>query len=114
MKAKNVKLSLLCIFIGMALYPADVLASKLTVEQRLELLESELSANKKNCRKQNMNLAHIKIKLRPYRKVLLKIAIVILPFQILRPHHLFLKTLTMKTVKSTNLVPMFQSKAHNK
>ncbi|VFS77538.1 Cryptic outer membrane porin BglH precursor [Salmonella enterica subsp. diarizonae] len=50
-----------------------------------------------------MNLAHIKIKLRPYRKVLLKIAIVILPFQILRPHHLFLKTLTMKTVKSTNL-----------
>lgn len=68
MKAKNVKLSLLCIFIGMALYPADVLASKLTVEQRLELLESELSANKKELQKTKYELSTYKNKIATLQK----------------------------------------------
>ncbi|EJP0939577.1 carbohydrate porin, partial [Salmonella enterica] len=68
MKAKNVKLSLLCIFIGMALYPADVLASKLTVEQRLELLESELSANKKELQITKYELSTYKNKIATLQK----------------------------------------------
>ncbi|EAR0343599.1 carbohydrate porin [Salmonella enterica] len=68
MKVKNVKLSLLTIFIGMALYPADVLASKLTVEQRLELLESELSANKKELQKTKYELSTYKNKIATLQK----------------------------------------------
>ena len=51
MKFNSFKIGLLSFSVCVALFPLDVLASKLTVEQRLELLEAELSANKKELRK---------------------------------------------------------------
>ncbi|MGX5026396.1 carbohydrate porin [Enterobacter asburiae] len=68
MKSKNIKLSFLSVFIGIALFPADVLASKLTVEQRLELLESELSANKTELKETKEELVAYKNKVSTLQK----------------------------------------------
>ncbi|WP_373240125.1 carbohydrate porin [Kluyvera ascorbata] len=46
MNSSTLKVSLLSLSILAALSPLDVTAAKLTVEQRLEMLEAELSANK--------------------------------------------------------------------
>ena len=47
MYSSQLKVSLLSLSVLLAISSPAVLAAKLTIEQRLELLESELSANKK-------------------------------------------------------------------
>lgn len=63
MKLIKIKFSLLSLLIGMVLCPPDVAARKLTVEQRLELLESELNANKSELQKTKNELGRYKSKL---------------------------------------------------
>ncbi|ECJ5868308.1 carbohydrate porin [Salmonella enterica subsp. salamae] len=63
MKLIKVKFSLLSLLIGAVLCPPDVAASKLTVEQRLELLETELNANKSELQKTKNELGKYKSKL---------------------------------------------------
>lgn len=63
MKLIKIKFSLLSLLIGMVLCPPDVAAKKLTVEQRLELLESELNANKSELQKTKNELGRYKSKL---------------------------------------------------
>ena len=46
MNSSALNISLLSLSILVALSPIEVMAAKLTVEQRLEMLEAELSANK--------------------------------------------------------------------
>ena len=46
MNIKTLNVSLLSISIITALFPLNAMATKLTIEQRLELLENELSQNK--------------------------------------------------------------------
>ncbi|EAZ7017277.1 carbohydrate porin, partial [Salmonella enterica] len=47
MYSSKLKINLLAISVLAALFPTLTLAANLTVEQRLQLLEAELSANKK-------------------------------------------------------------------
>ncbi|HCM1921156.1 TPA: carbohydrate porin [Salmonella enterica subsp. salamae serovar 16:m,t:e,n,x] len=63
MKLIKIKFSLLSLLIGVVLCPPDVAARKLTVEQRLELLESELNANKSELQKTKNELGRYKLKL---------------------------------------------------
>ncbi|EKT7567055.1 carbohydrate porin [Salmonella enterica] len=63
MKLIKIKFSLLSLLIGVVLCPPDVAARKLTVEQRLELLESELNANKIELQKTKNELGRYKSKL---------------------------------------------------
>ncbi|EBS6870925.1 carbohydrate porin [Salmonella enterica] len=63
MKLIKIKFSLLSLLIGVVLCPPDVAARKLTVEQRLELLESELNANKSELQKTKNELGRYKSKL---------------------------------------------------
>ncbi|ENG0938491.1 carbohydrate porin [Salmonella enterica] len=63
MKLIKIKFSLLSLLIGVVLCPPDVAAKKLTVEQRLELLESELNANKSELQKTKNELGRYKSKL---------------------------------------------------
>jgi carbohydrate-specific outer membrane porin len=51
MYSSQLKVSLLSLSVLLAISTSDVMAAKLTIEQRLELLESELSANKKELQK---------------------------------------------------------------
>ena len=46
MNIKTINVSLLSFSIITVLFPLNALATKLTIEQRLELLENELSQNK--------------------------------------------------------------------
>lgn len=63
MKLIKIKFSLLSLLIGVVLFPPDVAARTLTVEQRLELLESELNANKSELQKTKNELGRYKLKL---------------------------------------------------
>ncbi|EOT1758977.1 MULTISPECIES: carbohydrate porin [Citrobacter] len=63
MNSRKLKVSLLSLYVCLALCPVDVLAGKLTVEQRLELLESELTANKNELQKTKDELRKYKSKL---------------------------------------------------
>ncbi|ECG8591154.1 carbohydrate porin [Salmonella enterica subsp. salamae] len=70
MKLIKVKFSLLSLLIGAVLCPPDVAASKLTVEQRLELLETELNANKSELQKTKNELGKYKSKLAKLQQTL--------------------------------------------
>ncbi|UPQ73085.1 carbohydrate porin [Kluyvera ascorbata] len=60
MNSSTLKVSLLSLSILAALSPRDVIAAKLTVEQRLEMLEAELSANKTALKKTQSELSNYK------------------------------------------------------
>ncbi len=55
MYSSQLKVSLLSLSVLLAISSPAVLAAKLTIEQRLELLESELSANKKRIAKKTQS-----------------------------------------------------------
>ncbi|HCI9215282.1 TPA: carbohydrate porin, partial [Klebsiella variicola] len=57
MYSSQLKVSLLSLSVLLAISTSDVMAAKLTIEQRLELLESELSANKKELQKTQSQLS---------------------------------------------------------
>lgn len=67
MYSSKLKINLLAISVLAALFPTLTLAANLTVEQRLQLLEAELSANKKNFRRHNHSYLSIKIKCRRWK-----------------------------------------------
>ncbi|HFK4063898.1 TPA: carbohydrate porin [Kluyvera ascorbata] len=60
MNSSTLKVSLLSLSILAALSPRDVIAAKLTVEQRLEMLEAELSANKTALKQTQSELSNYK------------------------------------------------------
>lgn len=60
MNSSILKVSLLSLSILAALSPLDVIAAKLTVEQRLEMLEAELSANKTALKQTQSELSNYK------------------------------------------------------
>lgn len=60
MNSRTLKVSLLSLSILAALSPRDVIAAKLTVEQRLEMLEAELSANKTALKQTQSELSNYK------------------------------------------------------
>lgn len=60
MNSSTLKVSLLSLSILTALSPLDVIAAKLTVEQRLEMLEAELSANKTALKQTQSELSNYK------------------------------------------------------
>ncbi|HED3066780.1 TPA: carbohydrate porin [Kluyvera ascorbata] len=60
MNSSALKVSLLSLSILTALSPRDVIAAKLTVEQRLEMLEEELSANKTALKQTQSELSNYK------------------------------------------------------
>lgn len=62
MNSSPLKVSLLSLSILVALSPIDALAAKLTVEQRLEMLEAELSANKTALKQTQAELSNYKDK----------------------------------------------------
>lgn len=62
MNSSTLKVSLLSLSILAALSPIDALAAKLTVEQRLEMLEAELSANKTALKQTQAELSNYKDK----------------------------------------------------
>lgn len=68
MYSSQLKVSLLSLSVLLAISTSDVMAAKLTIEQRLELLESELSANKKSYKKRNHNYRPIKVRWPNYKK----------------------------------------------
>ncbi|HAU3147251.1 TPA: carbohydrate porin [Salmonella enterica subsp. salamae] len=72
MKLIKIKFSLLSLLIGVVLCPPDVAAKKLTVEQRLELLESELNANKSELQKTKNELGRYKSKLANLQQTLIR------------------------------------------
>lgn len=68
MNIKTINVSLLSFSIITALFPLNALATKLTIEQRLELLENELSQNKQELRATQNELGYINPDFRPYKK----------------------------------------------
>ena len=60
MNSSTLKVSLLSLSILATLSPLDVIAAKLTVEQRLEMLEAELSANKTALKQTQSELSNYK------------------------------------------------------
>lgn len=72
MKFNSFKIGLLSFSVCVALFPLDVLASKLTVEQRLELLEAELSANKKELNETTKELSQYKTRFTSLQKSVLE------------------------------------------
>ncbi|MCG3099889.1 carbohydrate porin [Enterobacter sp. DRP3] len=72
MKLNSFKIGLLSFSVCVALFPLDVLASKLTVEQRLELLEAELSANKKELNETTKELSQYKTRFTSLQKSVLE------------------------------------------
>lgn len=62
MHSSKLKVSLLSLSVLLAFSSVDVMAAKLTIEQRLELLESELSANKKELQATQSQLSSYKDK----------------------------------------------------
>lgn len=63
MNSSNPKIKLLLLSVIMALSSTDVMAAKLTIEQRLELLEAELTANKQELQKTQLQLSAYKDKI---------------------------------------------------
>ncbi|HHT7398788.1 TPA: carbohydrate porin [Raoultella ornithinolytica] len=68
MYSSQLKVSLLSLSVLLAISSPAVLAAKLTIEQRLELLESELSANKKELKKTQSQLSTYKDKVAVLQK----------------------------------------------
>lgn len=68
MNSSVLKVSLLSLSILAALSPMEVMAAKLTVEQRLELLEAELSANKTALKRTQSELSSYKDKVAMLQK----------------------------------------------
>lgn len=68
MYSSQLKVSLLSLSVLLAISSPAVLAAKLTIEQRLELLESELSANKKELQKTQSQLSTYKDKVAVLQK----------------------------------------------
>ncbi|MDM2744420.1 carbohydrate porin [Citrobacter sp. Cu231] len=62
MQLNKYKTNILYVLACLALYPASALANKLTIEQRLELLETELTENKNELQKTKEELGHYKSK----------------------------------------------------
>lgn len=62
MQLNKYKTNILYVLVCLALYPASALANKLTIEQRLELLETELTENKNELQKTKEELGHYKSK----------------------------------------------------
>lgn len=107
MNIKTLNVSLLSFSIITALFPLNAMATKLTIEQRLELLENELSQNKQELKAtQNelrMNWEYINPDFRPYKKASRKTNINqprLLKYQ---RHLPSLITSKMKTVNRTRL-----------
>lgn len=63
MNSRKLKINLLSLSIVMAILPIQAIAAKLTVEQRLELLENELAANKNELKQTQSQLSVYKDKL---------------------------------------------------
>ncbi|EBA1043590.1 carbohydrate porin, partial [Salmonella enterica] len=63
MYSSKLKINLLAISVLAALFPTLTLAANLTVEQRLQLLEAELSANKKELQETQSQLSIYKNKM---------------------------------------------------
>ncbi|OMP95902.1 carbohydrate porin [Raoultella terrigena] len=68
MYSSKLKVSLLSLSVLLAISSGNALAAKLTIEQRLELLESELSANKKELQKTQSQLSTYKDKVAVLQK----------------------------------------------
>ena len=68
MYSSQLKVSLLSLSVLLAISSPSVLATKLTIEQRLELLEAELSANKKELQKTQSQLSTYKDKVAVLQK----------------------------------------------
>lgn len=62
MQLNKYKTNILYVLACLALYPASALANKLTIELRLELLETELTENKNELQKTKEELGHYKSK----------------------------------------------------
>ncbi|MFS6814836.1 carbohydrate porin [Citrobacter meridianamericanus] len=62
MQLNKYKTNILYVLVCLALYPASALVNKLTIEQRLELLETELTENKNELQKTKEELGHYKSK----------------------------------------------------
>ena len=86
MNIKTLNVSLLSISIITALFPLNAMATKLTIEQRLELLENELSQNKQELKATQNELGVYKFRLSKYQR-----------------HLPLLITSKMKTVNRTRL-----------
>lgn len=68
MNLKTLNVSLLSVSIVAALFPINSLAAKLTIEQRLELLENELSQNKTELQQTKNELGEYKSRLSTLQK----------------------------------------------
>ncbi|VTM21693.1 Cryptic outer membrane porin BglH precursor [Raoultella terrigena] len=68
MYSSKLKVSLLSLSVLLAISSNNTVAAKLTIEQRLELLESELSANKKELQKTQSQLSTYKDKVAVLQK----------------------------------------------
>ncbi|HDY2716598.1 TPA: carbohydrate porin [Escherichia coli] len=68
MNIKTLNVSLLSISIITALFPLNAMATKLTIEQRLELLENELSQNKQELKATQNELGVYKFRLSTLQK----------------------------------------------
>lgn len=68
MNLNTLTISVLSLSMGLTLLPVNVFASKLTVEQRLELLEAELSANKQELKETKNELSQYKSKIASLQK----------------------------------------------
>ncbi|MGS5197495.1 carbohydrate porin, partial [Escherichia coli] len=68
MNIKTLNVSLLSFSIITALFPLNAMATKLTIEQRLELLENELSQNKQELKATQNELGVYKSRLSTLQK----------------------------------------------
>ena len=101
MNIKTLNVSLLSFSIITALFPLNAMATKLTIEQRLELLENELSQNKQELRATQNELGVYKF--RHYKKASQKININRPRLPKYQLHLPLLITSKMKTVNRTRL-----------
>lgn len=106
MNLKTLNVSLLSVSIVAALFPINSLAAKLTIEQRLELLENELSQNKAELKQTKNELGEYKSRLSRYKKVLLKTNIKLLHFLKYRSNLQLLTILKMKTESKVRLMAL--------
>lgn len=103
MNIKTLNISLLSFSIITALFPLNAMATKLTIEQRLELLENELSQNKQELKATQNELGVYKSRLSTLQKSITETNINqprLLKYQ---RHLPSLITSKMKTVNRTRL-----------
>ncbi len=103
MNIKTLNVSLLSISIITALFPLNAMATKLTIEQRLELLENELSQNKQELKATQNELGVYKFRLSTLQKTSQKININQPRLPKYQRHLPLLITSKMKTVNRTRL-----------